>query len=58
MIGNKKVIVVVPVYNAENTLVKTYNEIPFNIVDDVILVDTIAAITPLNLQKKLALNMY
>jgi glycosyltransferase involved in cell wall biosynthesis len=39
MIGNKKVIVVMPAYNAENTLVKTYNEIPFNIVDDVILVD-------------------
>lgn len=28
-----------PAYNAEHTLEKTYNEIPFDIVDDVILVD-------------------
>jgi len=34
-----KVIVVLPAYNAERTLEKTYREIPFDIVDDVILVD-------------------
>ena len=28
-----------PAYNAELTLEKTYNEIPFDIVDEVILVD-------------------
>lgn len=39
MIYNKKVIIVLPAYNAEKTLKKTYNEIPFDIVDDVILVD-------------------
>jgi len=39
MIKNKKVIVVLPAYNAEKTLEKTYKEIPFEIVDDVILVD-------------------
>ena len=39
LIRNKKVIVVLPAYNAENTLEKTYNEIPFDIVDEVILVD-------------------
>lgn len=39
MIGNKKVIVVLPAYNAALTLEKTYNEIPFDIVDDVVLVD-------------------
>jgi glycosyltransferase involved in cell wall biosynthesis len=39
MINNKKVIVVMPAYNAVATLEKTYNEIPFNIVDEVILVD-------------------
>lgn len=36
---NKKVIVVLPAYNAEKTLEKTYNEIPFDIVDEVVLVD-------------------
>lgn len=39
MIGNKKIIVVLPAYNSEKTLEQTYNEIPFDIVDDVILVD-------------------
>ena len=39
MLNNKKIVVVLPAYNASQTLVKTYNEIPFDIVDDVILVD-------------------
>ena len=39
MINAKKIIIVLPAYNASKTLEKTYNEIPFNIVDDIILVD-------------------
>lgn len=39
MINDKKIAVVLPAYNAEKTLEITYNEIPFDIVDDVILVD-------------------
>jgi glycosyltransferase involved in cell wall biosynthesis len=39
MIHNQKIIVVLPAYNASKTLVTTYNEIPFDIVDEVILVD-------------------
>jgi len=39
MINNKKVVVVMPAYNAEKTLEKTYLEIPHDIVDDVIIVD-------------------
>jgi glycosyltransferase involved in cell wall biosynthesis len=39
MIDGKKIVVVMPAYNAAATLTKTYNEIPFNIVDEVILVD-------------------
>lgn len=39
MLYNKKIIVVLPAFNAEKTLSKTYNEIPHEIVDDVILVD-------------------
>jgi glycosyltransferase involved in cell wall biosynthesis len=39
MINDKKIVVVLPAYNAERTLEKTYKEIPFNIVDTVILVD-------------------
>jgi glycosyltransferase involved in cell wall biosynthesis len=39
MLYGKKIIVVFPAYNAEKTISDTYNEIPFDIVDDVILVD-------------------
>lgn len=39
MINNKKIVIVLPAYNASETLQKTYNEIPFDIVDEVILVD-------------------
>lgn len=39
MILSKKIIVVLPAYKAEKTLRQTYSEIPFDIVDEVILVD-------------------
>ena len=39
MINNKKVVVVLPAYNAAKTIEITYNEIDFSIVDEVILVD-------------------
>lgn len=42
MINNKKVVVVLPAYNAAKTLEITYNEIDFTIVDDVILVDDVS----------------
>jgi glycosyltransferase involved in cell wall biosynthesis len=39
MINGKKIVVVLPAYNAALTLKRTYDEIPFDIVDDVVLVD-------------------
>ncbi|HAE13126.1 MAG: glycosyltransferase family 2 protein [Chitinophagales bacterium] len=39
MLLNKKIVVVLPAYNAALTLEQTYREIPFDIVDDVVLVD-------------------
>ncbi len=39
MIHGKKVVVVMPAYNAAKTLETTYNEVPRDVVDDVILVD-------------------
>ncbi|MBK8347076.1 MAG: glycosyltransferase family 2 protein [Saprospiraceae bacterium] len=39
MYKNKKVVVVLPAYNAALTLRKTYEEIPFDLVDEVILCD-------------------
>ena len=39
MINNKVITVVLRAYNAESTLKKTFDEIPFDIVDHVVLVD-------------------
>lgn len=39
MIQHKKVVVVMPAYNAAKTLEQTYREIPFDIVDEIVLVD-------------------
>jgi glycosyltransferase involved in cell wall biosynthesis len=39
MILGKKIAVVLPAYNAQRTLEKTFSEIPLDMVDDVILVD-------------------
>ena len=39
MINGKKIVIVLPAYNAGQTLERTYNEIPFDIVDEVVLVD-------------------
>ena len=39
MLNGKKIVIVLPAYNAARTLEPTYKEIPFDIVDDVVLVD-------------------
>ncbi|MCX6199583.1 MAG: glycosyltransferase family 2 protein [Bacteroidetes bacterium] len=39
MYNNKKVVVVLPAYNAEKTLEQTLREVPMNVVDELILVD-------------------
>jgi len=39
VVKGKKIVVVLPAYNAEKTLKRTYDEIPFDIVDEVVLVD-------------------
>lgn len=39
MLNGKKIVVVLPAYNAAKTLETTYREIPFDVVDDVVLVD-------------------
>ena len=56
MIKNKKVIVVLPAYNAERTLEKTFNEIPFDIVDDVILTDDKSDDNTLKIAKKIGIS--
>lgn len=53
MINNKKVVVIMPAYNAEKTLEKTYNEIYQNFVDEIILVDDFSSDETKEIAKKL-----
>lgn len=53
MINNKKVVVIMPAYNAEKTLEKTYNEIYQNFVDEIILVDDFSSDKTKEIAKRL-----
>lgn len=56
MINNKKVVVVLPAYNAAKTLEITYKEIDFNIVDEVILVDDLSKDNTIEVGKRLGIQ--
>jgi len=56
MILDKRLTIVLPAYNAAKTLEKTYNEIPFDIVDEVILVDDCSKDDTLEVAKKLGIK--
>ena len=56
MINSQKVIVVLPAYNAGKTLERTFGEIPFDIVDDVVLVDDKSSDDTVEVGKKLGIK--
>ena len=56
MLSEKKIVVVLPAYNASETLEKTYNEIPFDIVDDVVLVDDASNDETVNVAKAIGIK--
>jgi glycosyltransferase involved in cell wall biosynthesis len=56
MYSNKKIVVVLPAYNAALTLEKTYKEIPFDIVDEVILVDDFSNDSTFEVAKRLGIK--
>ena len=55
--GKSKIIVVMPAYNAERTLEKTYNDIPPGIVDEIILVDDASSDKTVEIARKLGLSV-
>ena len=56
MINGKNLCVVMPAYNAAQTLEKTYRELPFDIVDSVILVDDASSDDTLTVAKSLGID--
>jgi glycosyltransferase involved in cell wall biosynthesis len=56
MLKQQKVVVVMPAYNAEKTLRRTYAEIPHDIVDEIILVDDASHDHTVKVAQELGLN--
>jgi glycosyltransferase involved in cell wall biosynthesis len=57
MLNGNKIVVVLPAYNAGKTLETTYREIPFDIVDDVVLVDDASQDNTSEVARKLGIKM-
>jgi glycosyltransferase involved in cell wall biosynthesis len=56
MYKNKKVVVVLPAYNAAQTLEKTYAEIPLDLVDEIILCDDASTDNTVALAKQIGIQ--
>jgi len=56
MLNGKRVVVVMPAYNAEKTLERTHKEIPFEFVDEVILVDDASRDRTLEMAKEMGIH--
>jgi glycosyltransferase involved in cell wall biosynthesis len=56
MYNHKKIVIVLPAFNAANTLELTYNEIPLHIVDEVILVDDCSKDNTIEIGKNLGIR--
>lgn len=55
MLNDKKIVVVMPAYNAAETVEKTYSELPFDIVDTVILVDDASSDNTVDVAERLGI---
>ncbi|MCK9604179.1 MAG: glycosyltransferase family 2 protein [Candidatus Omnitrophica bacterium] len=55
MLNGKKIIVVLPAYNAEKTLEATYREIPKDIADEILLVDDCSQDKTIEIARKLGI---
>ncbi|MBR5304819.1 MAG: glycosyltransferase family 2 protein [Candidatus Gastranaerophilales bacterium] len=56
MLNNKKIVIVMPAYNAQATLKKTYEAIPHSIVDDIVLVDDCSSDATIEIAKSLKIK--
>jgi len=58
MLNGKKVVVVMPAYNAFRTLRQTYSEVPLDVVDEVLLVDDASSDETVALARELGLTTF
>lgn len=58
MMDNKKIVAILPAYNAAKTLEKTVKDIPSDLVDDIILVDDASKDNTVEIAKKLGLKVF
>ena len=57
MIDQQKVVVILPAYNAERTLLRTYEEVPQDLVDQVILTDDFSSDRTTQIARRLDLTL-
>jgi len=57
-LNGKKIVVVMPAFNAEKTLLDTYNDVPKDVVDQIILVDDASSDATARIAKKLGLLVF
>lgn len=58
MLNGKRLLVVMPAYNAEKTLRKTFSEIPADVVDEVILVDDASSDATVALSRDMGITTF
>lgn len=58
MLNGKKIVVVMPAYNAEKTIRRTYDEIPKDVVDDIILTDDNSSDRTVKIARELGLKVF
>jgi glycosyltransferase involved in cell wall biosynthesis len=58
MLAGKKVLVVMPAYNAAQTLERTYQDIPFDVVDEVLLVDDASRDETVEVARRLGIRCF
>lgn len=58
MLAGKKVLVVMPAYNAARTLERTFQDIPFDVVDEVLLVDDASHDETLQVARRLGIRCF
>jgi glycosyltransferase involved in cell wall biosynthesis len=56
MLGGKRVVVVMPAYNAARTLEKTFRDVPRDVVDEVLLVDDASGDETVQIAKRLGIR--